>query len=195
MSEVKSVPAEPRTGGSRLWLWLLFFGTLQLALGIVGLGHTIIVGLLVVAFIGLLLVYGAGVQVAEAVMSRGFGATVYYLLLALLYAGIGSLFILYPELGGEYILLTLAFFLFAGGLFRVIGSVFARYPGWGIALFTGLINIALGVVLYMFGALMYKEWPLVAEQLIGICVSIDLILNGLSWIMSALFFHDIEKAR
>jgi uncharacterized membrane protein HdeD (DUF308 family) len=57
----------------------------------------------------------------------------------------------------------------------VIGSVWYRFPHWRWVALSGAISVALGLMLW-------NSWPVSGLWFIGLCVGIDLIVEGAGWI-------------
>ena len=72
----------------------------------------------------------------------------------------------------------MAAFFMVGGLFQAIGSIIVGLPGWGWQLLYGVITFVLGV-------LVYRQWPVSGLWVIGMFVGIDLIFYGAAWIALA----------
>ena len=66
-----------------------------------------------------------------------------------------------------------------GGLFRIIGSLMYQFPHWGWTLVGGIINLALGIMIW-------EQWPEASLWVIGLFIGIDLIFTGWTWVMLAL---------
>lgn len=81
----------------------------------------------------------------------------------------------------------IAVFLVVGGLFRLLSAVIYRYDGWIWMLISGVISLMLGIMIY-------REWPASGLWFIGLCVGIDLILNGWTWLMLALTMRRLEPS-
>jgi uncharacterized membrane protein HdeD (DUF308 family) len=54
-----------------------------------------------------------------------------------------------------------------------------RFSGWNWVLLNGIVTLFLGLMIY-------KQWPASGLWVIGLFVGIDLIFDGLAWIMFAL---------
>jgi uncharacterized membrane protein HdeD (DUF308 family) len=178
MSAVSPPSIATSTPGSR-WFLLLLLGIAQILLGLFALGHTVTVSLVMVLLLGFLLIGGGLVQIVEAFMSRRFGAIVLHLLFAVLYLITGAYLVIRTGTATAEITLVIAFYLFITGVFRAVGSAFARFPGWGMAVLSGIIDVVLGVFLI-------SDWPYSGLFFIGLVVAFDLILGGMSWVTFAL---------
>ena len=73
----------------------------------------------------------------------------------------------------------LAVFFVAAGVLRVGHALSRRFSGWGWTLLSGAVTLLLGV-------LIWRDFPESALWVIGTFVGIDLVFNGLSWVMLGL---------
>jgi outer membrane lipoprotein-sorting protein len=95
------------------------------------------------------------------------------------YVVVGVLFLNRPIEALEAMTLLLACGLMIGGLFRSIGSISYQFPQWGWIFVSGLIELALGVMIWM-------QWPAASFWVIGLFVGIDMLFSGWTWIMLGL---------
>ncbi len=173
-------PNSSFAGGARApWGLLLVLGIAEIILGLIGLGYSVALTFAVIFVLGVLLVLGAGVHGVRAFTSRHGGQIVLHVLLALIYLIAGIYFIIQPGEAAVDVTLFLAIFLVVAGVFRIVGSAAAQYPGWGASLVSGLISVLLGILLWV-------QWPLSGLVFIGLCVAIELIFNGVTWVAVAL---------
>ncbi|AFM24908.1 HdeD family acid-resistance protein [Desulfomonile tiedjei] len=164
----------------RNWIWLLALGILFVILGFIGLGMTFAVTLASVLFFGVLLLIGSGAQFVEAVKCKGWKSLLLHVLIAFLYliAGIGAIV---APLGASVMLtLMIAGALIFIGLSRAIMAFQMRkFGSWLWLLLGGIISVVLG-------GLILANWPVSGLWIIGLFVSIELIVNGWSYIFVAL---------
>ena len=80
----------------------------------------------------------------------------------------------------------LAAFFIVAGAFRIVVAVVERFPQWGWVLVNGMITL-------MAGLIIYDSFPNSALWLIGLLLGIDLLFNGWSWLMLALFLRTVRK--
>jgi uncharacterized membrane protein HdeD (DUF308 family) len=74
-------------------------------------------------------------------------------------------------------MLAVAFLV--GGAYRILFVVFQRVAGWPWMLLNGIVTFLLGIGIW-------RQWPESSIWVIGLFVGIDLIFNGWSWVMLAL---------
>ena len=70
----------------------------------------------------------------------------------------------------------------------VAAALTLRFSGWGWNLLNGLISLLLGVMIF-------RQWPMSGEWVIGLFVGIDLLFAGFTWIMLALGLRQVSKLR
>ena len=164
----------------RNWGWLLALGIVFVILGFIGLGMTFAVTMASVLMFGVLLLVGAGAQFVDAAKCKGWKGIVMHVLIAFLYliAGIGAIV---DPLGASAILtLMLAGALIFIGLARVIMAFQMKGArNWFWPLLAGIISIILGGIIM-------ANWPVSGLWIIGLFVSIELIMNGWSYIFVSL---------
>jgi len=108
------------------------------------------------------------------------------LLSALLRGFTGYLLIRYPLAGAASLTLILASFFIVGGLFRAIGSGMLKFPHWGWSVVSGLVSVALGVMLL-------SQMPASSVWFIGFAIGVDLIVDGASLIGFASAAHNLPE--
>ena len=164
----------------RNWGWILGLGIVFVILGVIGLGMTFAVTMASVLMFGVLLLVGAGAQFVDAAKCKGWKGIIFHILIAFLYlvAGIGAIF---DPLGASAMLtLMLAGALIFIGLARGIMAFQMRaVRNWFWPLLGGVVSIILGAVIL-------AHWPVSGLWIIGLFVSVELIVNGWSYIFVSL---------
>jgi uncharacterized membrane protein HdeD (DUF308 family) len=89
-----------------------------------------------------------------------------------------------PLASAAALTLVIGTIFIVAGVYRSIASIVMRFPNWGWSLVNGLIALALGVLLV-------KEGPTANLWFLGLFVGIELIFQGMSWIMFASGVHRI----
>jgi len=131
----------------------------------------------VMAFGWLLMLAGA-TQIVHAFQVRTWSGAFLYLLDGIIRAAVGTMLVIYPGAGAEALTLLLSLYFIVGGLFKTFGSIVLMFPSWGWSVASGLVSIALGVMLAM-------QWPVSSLWFIGFAVGIDLMLYGWALLMFA----------
>jgi uncharacterized membrane protein HdeD (DUF308 family) len=167
--------------------WAIFAGTTLLALGIAAVTYNATATIVSVVLFGSLLILAGFVQIIHAIQVRSWSGFFLYLLDGILRATVGTLLVVYPGAGAQTLTLILSFYFIVGGLFRSIVSAVLRFPSWGWSVASGLLSIALGVMLAL-------QWPGSSQWFIGLAVGIDLILYGWTLLMFASAFKKLSSS-
>jgi uncharacterized membrane protein HdeD (DUF308 family) len=163
----------------RNWGWFLALGVLLVLLGTAAIGYPIVATLATVELFGVFLLVAAGVEFVSGVWAIGWGGFFPHLLCGLLSLFLGVLLVDRPGLGAAGYTLVLAVFFVASGVLRIGHALSRRFSGRGLTLLSGAITLLLGV-------LIWRDFPESALWVIGTFVGIDLVFNGLSWVMLGL---------
>ena len=178
MSPSKSIAASIAAGLEEIhnsWGWFVALGVAFIVLGAVGIVYDVTATLATVLAFGWLLVVGAVVSLIQAFRVRNWSGFFLFLLSALLRGFTGYLLIRYPFTGEISLTLVLASFFIVGGTFRAIGAGTLQFPQWGWAAFSGIVSVALGVMLLM-------QLPVSSLWFIGFAIGIEFIFDGASFI-------------
>jgi uncharacterized membrane protein HdeD (DUF308 family) len=168
----------------RNWACFLALGVALVAFGVLAIAYPVVATLTTVEVFGFLLLVGAGVEVVSGVWTRRWGGFFLHLFTGLLYLFVGWVIVERPGLGAAGYTLLLAVFFVAAGLVRVVYAATHRFSGWGWALLSGAVTLLLGV-------LVWRELPASALWVIGTFVGIELLFNGISWVMLGLAARSI----
>jgi len=166
----------------RKWGWYLALGIFLTVLGVIASGMAVATTLLSVVILGwILLGAGAGLVVLSFLTGRWSG------FLLSLAAGIlsiiaGVTMLSHPVSGAVVITLMLGTILIAAGIYRSIGSIVMQFPNWGWSLVSGIVTLALGLMLV-------RNWLSASLYFLGLVVGIDLILHGFAWITFSTRVH------
>lgn len=189
------------------WGWLLALGLLMTALGVIGLGMTIQLTVVAVFWFGVLTIAGGTGQLLDAFHHKGWGAIVWHVLIALLYIAAGIVLVAMPLRSAWWLTLLTAAALVAIGVARIVMSFSMRNLGavWIGVLLSGIISVALGVMIYTTVAppspevLATPEGQLAFVQswgwVIGLFVAIELLMEGLGLIFVSLAARRHAAAR
>jgi uncharacterized membrane protein HdeD (DUF308 family) len=167
--------------------WVILAGITSLVLGIAAIAYNATATIASVFIFGWLLALAGAIQIVHAFQVRTWSGFFLYLLDGILRATVGWLLIAYPGSGAQALTLVLSFYLIVGGLFKTIGSIFLQFPSWGWSVASGVISLALGVMLAM-------QWPTSATWFIGFAVGIDLIFYGWALLMFAAAVKKVSEA-
>src|SRR5262249_18633919 len=92
---------------------------------------------------------------------------------------LGVMMIEQPLRAAEILTLMLAVAFLVAGSLRVIAVLTERFSAWPWVLLNGIVTFVLGVAVC-------RQWPESSLWVIGVFVGIDLIFNGWSWVMLGL---------
>ncbi len=153
------------------WGWFIALGIALIVLGGVCILGVVTATLATVLAFGWLLIVGALVALIQAFQVRTWSGFFLFFLSALLRGFTGYLLVRYP-IAGEYgLTLVLASLFIVGGVFRAIGAGALQFPQWGWAVFSGIVSVALGVMLL-------TQLPTSSLWFIGMAIGIDFIFDG-----------------
>ena len=168
------------------WPWFLGLGVLLIVIGIMAIGSAFVATLATILVFGWLMVAGGIVQIVNAFLGRGWRGFFVHLLAGLLHLIVGVLMIEHPLRAAEALTLLIAAMLLIGGGVRIAYALVDRFPGWPWLLLSGAISLLLGISIW-------RQWPESGLWVIGLFVGIDLVLNGWTWVMLALFLRAVRK--
>lgn len=168
-----------REVGDDAWPWLVGGGAALMVLGTLGIGAAYLSTLLTVVAFGVILVAGGLVQVLQALRLPSWGRVFLYLIAGLLTVLAGIAMIARPAAAAFPLTFVLAAYLIVIGLFRVIVAATLALPARGWIALGGFASVALGVLLGV-------EWPVSGTWALGLLVSVDLLVTGLSQVQLGL---------
>ena len=157
------------------WGWFVALGIALIVLGIACILGAVTATLVTVLAFGWLLLAAAVLALIQAFRTRTWGGFFLCLLSALLRGVTGYLLLRYPQAGEMSLTLILASFFIVGGLFRAIGAGTLQFPQWGWAVVSGIVSVALGVMLL-------TQLPVSSIWFIGLAIGIDFIFDGVSFV-------------
>ena len=155
--------------------WFIALGVALILLGIVAAGSALITTYASMLFLSGVLLVGGIVRIAAAFSAREWTGSLLVALSGALYVVTGVLTFRHPVAAALALTLLFAALLVGVGLFRVIASVWYRFPSWGWVALGGGVSVLLGLMLW-------NAWPLSGLWFIGFCIGIDLIVEGAGWI-------------
>jgi uncharacterized membrane protein HdeD (DUF308 family) len=162
------------------WGWVLALGILLLVAGVIGLGMTVMLGLVSMLYFGFLMLVGSVFQLVALVQSPGWRSRPWSLLIALLYLAAGLIMIFDPLLASATLTLLIGVGLVAIGVLRILVAFqLSGTYGWGWTLIGGILTLLLGFIVV-------AGWPVSGLWIIGLIIAIEVILAGISFIAVAL---------
>ncbi len=164
------------------WGWFLALGIGLIILGIALIVYEGIGTLASIYALGVFLLVAGLMQLAAAFQARGAGHVLLYLLFGALEVFVGFMLIQHPIAGALTVTLLLALYLMFSGIFRLVYSLWAQFPHYGWAAFSGLLAVVLGLLLW-------TQWPTSAIWFLGFAVGVNFVFTGFAWITLALKLH------
>jgi uncharacterized membrane protein HdeD (DUF308 family) len=155
--------------------WFVVLGMALILLGTIAMASQVIASLATAVLIGWLLLFAGVAEIVGAFSSRRWSGFFLHLLSGLLSAVVGILFVRMPLDAALALTMLLACLLVVGGTFKMIASTSYRFEGWGWPLASGIIDLILGVMIWL-------EWPASGLWVIGLFVGISLVFRGFNWI-------------
>ncbi|BCH22125.1 membrane protein [Mesorhizobium sp. L-8-10] len=155
-------------------LWYLIQGALLVVAGVLAIIYPVISSVAVVVLLGWLLILSGVIQgfgLIGAGQVPHFWLQLISVILAVL---IGFLFLRDPEQGLVTVTLLLIVFFMIEGMSKVVFALTIRpFPNWGWVLASGLVGIALSIILL-------ASMPVTAMWLIGLLLGLQLVSVGAS---------------
>ena len=157
--------------------FLVFLGIILTIFGLLSIGTPYVTGLTITFLIGILLIAGGVVRIALSFRAKSWGSGLLAGLLGLLTLVCGAYILARPAAGLSALTLLLAAYFLAEGFFQIfLAFNWKPIRGWGWTLFSGMISLLLGVLIWM-------QWPLSGVWAIGILVGVNLFMVGFSLMM------------
>lgn len=182
-----SMDVSEREAIDRGWGWAVAMGTLMIVLGALAIIYPALTSVGVELILGVVLVGAGIVQLVYAFGVRGWKGFFWHLLIAITYATIGILLLVYPLGGLVTLTFLLALYLMISGVFKAVISLSSRdVSGWGWLLASGILSVVLGVLVWL-------NWPLSSFWFIGLIVGIDLVMAGFSLAAMAISVHSVAE--
>ena len=172
----------------KCWPWFMVLGIVLMIVGAIAIGSAVLASFLTVLILGYMMIGGAIVQVVNAFLVRNWRGFLLHLLAGVLQLVVGVIMIEHPGRVLEMLTLILAVAFIASGVLRLVFALVEDIPGRGWVLLNGLITFILGIMIW-------REWPEASLVIIGTFVGIDLIFAGWSWVMLGMFVKSTGAAK
>lgn len=162
------------------WGWFFAVGAAMVVVGTMAVTVPGLASLGVTLLLGWMLLIGGVVQGVHAFTVRRWRGFLVQAVIAVLYVGVGLLFLANP-LGGMFTLtLVVTAFLLIEGVFRLVTALQTRpAANWSWIAMSGIVSIVLA-------SMIWAELPGDALWIIGLLVGVNIIFNGFSMIMVAM---------
>jgi uncharacterized membrane protein HdeD (DUF308 family) len=163
----------------------IVLGVVVTLMGLLAMGSPFITGLSVAIAVGFLLIVGGVSQTFFAIKAR---SGIFSIIIGILAVLAGIFMVTNPDTALATLTMFLAIYLIVSGVGESI-MAFQVKPasGWGWALFSGIMSVILGVMIW-------SQFPLSGAWAIGILVGIKLLFSGWSLIMFGVAARSVSKA-
>jgi uncharacterized membrane protein HdeD (DUF308 family) len=163
------------------WVLFLIQGVVVAVLGVLAVVEPMIATFAVVIFAGWLFLIGGFFGLAGVITARRVPGFWWSFISAVLAVIFGLYLIWRPLAGMLSLTLAIAVLFAAQGIVQIMNALEHRgvLTSWGWFVLSGVVDIVLAVII-LFG------WPGTAAWTLGLLFGINLIMWGLSWIMTAL---------
>lgn len=155
------------------WGWMLTIGVALIVMGILSLSMSVFTTIATVFAFGVIMLIAGIVQGVLAFSSRQWSGFFLQLLACLLYLFVAFTMMFRPAESAISLTLLLSAIFMVSGVFRLIGSIAMRFPRWGWSALSGVVNIALAVIILM-------ALPESGLWVIGTLLGVELIVHGSS---------------
>ena len=156
---------------------LIGLGIALVLLGFLAVGAPLVTGIAVAMTVGAFVVLTGVLEIVLALKARSWGKGLIGVILGVVSVACGLLMIAHPLMGLGFLTLLVAAYFFVHGIFGIVEALQLKpNAGWGWSLFSGILTMLLGV-------LIWRQWPLSGAWAIGVLVGIHVLMSGWAAIM------------
>jgi uncharacterized membrane protein HdeD (DUF308 family) len=170
------------------WWWFLILGVLLVLAGTVALVYPFFSSVVVVTVLGVSLLVSGVATMVTAFWAGKWSALLLQLLIGIFYAVTGFLIMDAPIISTVSLTLVVAAMFIVIGIMRSIAAIMLRFPQWGWSLLSGALTALIGIVIY-------KNLDQTALWAIGTLVGVQLLFDGVFWIMLALAVRRLPSSQ
>lgn len=186
----KKVSNIKKTNSGEKWSLFLALGIILVINGILASIYVIPAAFVSVFFIGSFMIFAELVQIIHAFTVMRWGQFMLWLLAGILYTIAGLICFFNPFAAVPILTLALALvFIFAGLIRMITGFRYHYIPGAVGVIINGIVTALLGIIIITMGCNGQthdcSQWMLSSWWVFGILVAIDLIFQGIGWIVFA----------
>jgi uncharacterized membrane protein HdeD (DUF308 family) len=158
--------------------WILILGIVLIVIGCCALTSAFIATLATMLFFGLMMMLGGILEVVGSFWVRHWGGFFLGLVMGVLLFLAGMITLNHPGEAGLFFTLMLGLLFMTGGLVRILSALTMRFTNWGWVFLSGIITFLLGLMIW-------RQWPFSGLWVIGTFVGIDLIFSGGNYVALA----------
>ena len=156
-------------------IWFTVLGAVMIALGIFVALSSVTATIVSIFFLSGILMLEGVLRVVAAFSAKEWVGSLLLVLAGAFYVVTGILTFRHPVTAALALTLLFAALFLCVGLFRVIAAIWYRFPHWGWVALSGAVSFLLGLMLW-------NDWPASGLWFIGLCIGIDLIVEGAGWL-------------
>jgi len=172
MSEHAEIPSGLLDGIKKNARLAVIVGVLMLICGFLAIGSPFVAGMSVTVVVGVMLIVGGISECFLAFKAGAFGQGLLIFVVGALTVVAGFYLFNQPVAGLAAITLFLAAYFVVTGISELIGAFQIRpAEGWGVMLFSGVITLLLGVMIW-------RQFPVSGAWAVGVLFGIKLIVSG-----------------
>ncbi len=165
----------------------VIWGFIVLILGILAMMTPLVSGIAVTVMVAILLLAAGLAQTMYAFKSETILSGAGTLLFGGLAILCGLAMLLFPGKGLAAITLFLAYYFIADGIISLVNGIrFRPFQGWGGMVFSGIISLLLGWMIW-------SKWPVSGIWAVGILVGVRLLFTGWTMIILGAVTKDLVK--
>jgi uncharacterized membrane protein HdeD (DUF308 family) len=165
----------------------IVWSVLIIMIGLLAIGLPLATSFGVVLIIGWLLIFSSVTQVLHAFQTKGIASIFWKLAVAFIYLGVGIYFLAHPLLGVAGLTLAIGIFFLAEAAMDFFAYMRVRKSnGSGWILFDGIVTFILGL-------LIWRQWPLSSTWVIGTLVGISMVMSGITRLMITLAARKLSE--
>ncbi|MEM8680216.1 MAG: HdeD family acid-resistance protein [Planctomycetota bacterium] len=168
----------------RHWWWLTLLGILLSVCGVVAIAYPFLSSVTATVALGVILLICGVATVVSSFWAGKWSGFLLELLVGILYIVLGLAITDAPVESAIGLTFVAACLFIVAGLFRVTASLVLRFPQWGWALLNGVVTTLLGLIIL-------RHFPNSGLWLVGVLVGVDLLFNGVAWIMLSLSVREL----
>ena len=166
------------------WWWLLLLGCLLVLCGVVAIAFPFLSSIGIVVVIGTVLLISGFATIISAFWTGQWSGFLLHLLMGILYVVLGMAITDAPVASVMAVTMLAASFFIVAGIFRITASLVLKFPQWGWTMLNGVVTTLLGVIIF-------RHFSEAGLWLVGTLVGVELLFNGVSWIMLSLSIRSL----
>ena len=190
---VEEVREHELAGLAKQWWCLLLTGIFLIVGGIASIAYPWFTSFGVILLLGMILMISGVATIITAFWAGRWSAFLMQILIGILYLVAGFVITDAPLTSLALLTLMMAGFFVVGGSFRIITALVEKYPQWGWTLCNGVITLMLGLIIFRSFKRLPEE-PNGVLWIIGLMVGLELVFNGVNWVMLSLAVREIPEA-